>query len=441
MLAGMILTGLWVGREFEESVTRNTALSTVLYMESFIAPLAQDLTSKDFVSPETSEALQKVFLEPHFRERIAAIKLWKEDGLIAFSSNPELIGEQFEPSEAQQRAWAGSIGFSFDDHGDTDDMEVEGLEDVPLLEVYNPVHSIYTGEIIAVAELYVIAKDLENDVFQARLRSWLVIAGVTAALFSLLFAIVYRGSRLIERQRATLEQRFDQLLKVSAQNDSLRRRIQAATARASELNERFLRRISAELHDGPAQSVAFASLRVNSLVEEHNTAAGSEVSRIKAALDEALSDIRNICRGLSLPELESSNIEQVVVRAVQSHEKRTNEQVDLSIEGKPDRGFDHPARICVFRFIQETLNNATNHAGGKNVRVQCTFERGKLSIKVSDAGPGFAYGDTGETAGLGLRGLRERIESHGGWFHIDSERGIGTTISMTIDARENGNAT
>ena len=88
---------------------------------------------------------------------------------------------------------------------------------------------------------------------------------VSLSMFGLLFGIVARGSRTIEVQRAMQEQRMDELWRLNAQNNALRERVQRASSRAAELNERYLRRIGAELHDGPAQLLALASLRLGAL--------------------------------------------------------------------------------------------------------------------------------------------------------------------------------
>lgn len=433
----MLLIGSWVASEIEASVTRNSAISTALYMESFIAPLSQELSSQPVVSAETASKLNALAEEPHVADRIASIKLWRPGGLVVYALDPGLVGNRFEPSEYLKAAWKGELSAVFDDLNDSEDA-AERESKLPLLEVYNPIYSIYTGEIIAVAEFYQIATELQNDIFYARLKSWVVVAGLSAAMFGILFGIVLRGSHLIEKQRRALEQRFEQLTQVSAQNFVLRQRIQSASAGVSELNERYLRRISADLHDGPAQSVALASLRMDSigLVKDDCENSHSEVVRIKAALDEALSDIRNICRGLSLPEIEDMPIDKVVCTAVKSHEKRSRTTVALHFEGDPEDSYDHAAKICVFRFVQEALNNALHHGGGIGQSVRCQFGSGEVTIQISDDGPGFDLGDINVTRGLGLRGLRERIESHGGWFSIESKMGRGTSLTMTIDAQE-----
>lgn len=74
--------------------------------------------------------------------------------------------------------------------------------------------------------------------------------------------------------------------------------------------------------------------------------------------------------------------------------------------------------------------NAYRHAGGKGQRVDCRIEAGRLVVSVIDDGPGFEPGRPG--SGLGLAGLRERAESIGGEFRIDSAPGAGTRLTMAL---------
>lgn len=429
MLIGMLVLGWWTGHEIADSVTRNSAISTALYMESFIAPLSQEFVRGEPLSPETADTLEEMFSTQPLSDRILSVKIWHDGGLIAYATDPTIIGQRFEPSEPLAAAWRGELSAAFDDLNDDEDA-AERSFDLPLLEVYNPIHSIYTGDIIAVAEFYQIATELEQDLFLARLKSWLVVACVFAATFALLFGIVRKGSHLIESQKDALEQRLIQITRVSRQNEALRRRVQAASAGVSELNEQFLKRLSADLHDGPAQSVAFASLRLDRL----KTVDGNQgdAMRIKTALDDTLSEIRHICHGLSLPEIEGKSLDEVLKTAVRAHEKRTHSTVELTIDGTPGQGFDHAARICVFRFVQEALNNAFRHAAGSKQTVKCHFDTGRVTIKVSDNGSGFDQTTLDGRLGLGLRGLRERIESQGGTFEIHSARETGTLLKMTL---------
>ncbi|TKB05522.1 MAG: sensor histidine kinase, partial [Mesorhizobium sp.] len=99
---------------------------------------------------------------------------------------------------------------------------------------------------------YEVATDFERNLHQALIRTWLDVAAVTAAFFLGLSAIVFRGSRTISSQSRSLKQRIAELSDLLAQNRLLRLRVQRASQRATAVNERYLRRIGADLHDGPA---------------------------------------------------------------------------------------------------------------------------------------------------------------------------------------------
>lgn len=434
---GMLVTGNLVTNRIETSVVRNSAISSAVYMESFIAPLSQELAGSERLSDETIARMRAILAQPPLSERIVSVKIWRRGGDLAFSSDPDLIGQTLEPGEDMRRAWSGDLAASFDELDDAED-ERERERGVPLLEVYNPIHSIITGEVIAVAEFYLDASELQTDLRMAYLTSWGAVAAVAMATFAALYGIVLAGSRTIDRQQRELTDRLADLARISAQNQALRQRAQAASRSASETNERYMRRISAELHDGPAQALALASLRLDSLTQRARAPEDArEVAELSATLDEALRDVRDLCRGLTLPELDGRSIAETLELAVRAHERRTGGQVAREVGDCP-RLRDpapHPTLICIYRFVQEGLMNAFRHAEGRGLAVGCRLDDERLVVTVSDSGPGLAVA-AGEGAGqgLGLPGLRQRIESIGGDFAIDSARGQGTRLTMSLPA-------
>lgn len=433
---GMLVIGNLVSGRIETGVVRNSAISSAVYMESFVAPLSQELAGSEMLSPETIDRMRSLLEQPPLTERIISVKIWKRGGLLAFSSDPDLIGQTLEPGDDMKRAWAGDLAASFDELDDQED-ERERDTGVPLLEVYNPIHSIHTGEVIAVAEFYLDASELQADLRAAYLSSWATVAAVTAATFAALFGIVRAGSRTIDRQKRELTDRLDQLTRISAQNQALRQRVQAASRSASETNERYMRRISAELHDGPAQALALASLRLDSLMQRAlEPADAREVAELSATLDEALRDVRDLCRGLTLPELDGRSIADTLDLAVRAHERRTGGTVAREVGDCPRlrAPAPHPTLICLYRFVQEGLMNAFRHAGGRGQAVGCRLEDDRLVVTVADQGPGLAAEGAGQGHGLGLPGLRQRIESIGGDFAVDAVPGGGTRLTMSLPA-------
>ncbi len=435
LLAGMLVIGVWVTREIEEGVTRNTAAATAHYMDSILAPLSQELASSDSLSPGARRAVDEILINSAIGERIVTFKIWKPDGLVVYSSDPSIIGAQFEPSEGLRMAWTGEVVAHFDDLNDLEDANERALG-VPLLEIYSPIREAWSGRVIAVAEFYEVATALQDNLFRARLTSWLVVAVVTLSMSGLLFGIVLRGSRTIQAQRVAQTSRLDELSRLIEQNNALHERVQRASNRATENNERYLRRISAELHDGPAQLLALASLRLDGIDSAAaNGTEASSLSVVRGALDDAMRDIRDICRGLSLPALESMTLPDILRSVVEAHAKRTGSDVSLTM-GPEEPDMSQSLKICIFRFAQEGLNNAYHHAGNAGQKVESRVQDGVLHLSVSDAGPGFSPADVpapSESGGLGLAGLRERAESLGARFEIHTAPGEGTRLEMIAE--------
>ena len=309
---------------------------------------------------------------------------------------------------------------------------------MPLLEVYAPVREIGSDRIIAVVEFYQIADQLQAALRLARTESSVVVALVTLAMLSVLFLIVRKGSQTIESQQGALHDRISQLSGLLAQNEGLRKRIDELYVRSAEAHEAFLRRVGLELHDGPAQLIALALLRIDSL--RPKTGKGDteldDYQRISAALVDALADIRNISAGLILPELEAASPAEVLRLAARNHERRTGTRVRCEVDSLPLK-LSPLLKSCLYRFTQAALNNAYQHAGGKGQAVQGTHRDGVVEIEVSDAGPGFLPEQrSAKGARLGLIGMRERVASLGGTFDLSSQPGAGTRLTARFEVTE-----
>ncbi len=431
MIISMLLIGQWVTSAISGRVVENTAAATALFMDSFIAPLAQELDTADALSIGPIRAMEEMLAGSAFGQRVVSIKIWKPGGLVAYADDSGLIGQRYPPSESLTAAFEGRLRAELNQ---LDDPESAAMKDtgLPLLEVYSPIRQAWSGRVIAVAEFYENATELSETLAVARRQSWAIVAGVTGLIGVALFGIVHRASTVIENQKGALQARIGEAQRLSEQSRQLRVRAERASSRLSELNESFLRRISAELHDGPAQLVGLAALRLNSVGKaKRKEDRLRELKIMDDALGEAIRDIRNICNGLSLPDIEGAPIGRTIERVVKAHEMRTGTTVD--------RRFDlaqkvpHPIEICVFRFVQEGLNNAYRHAGGAGQAVEALIESDVLTVRVSNqvrTGPGPP--EPGSIRGLGLAGLRERVESLGGQFHFTLSKEYGAEITMTI---------
>jgi signal transduction histidine kinase len=240
----------------------------------------------------------------------------------------------------------------------------------------------------------------------------------------LLFGIVRQGSNTIRAQQLALQRQVSELSMLLEQNEQLRERVRVAAERNTTLSERQLRRISSDLHDGPGQMLALAMLRLDEL---------SGSGQVKAALTDALRDMRSIAAGLRLPELGSLTTSDVLRRAVDDHSRRTGVEVELSIDVR--REAQLPTKIALFRAAQELLSNATRHGEGRDVRATLAGDDDELRLTVSDAGPGIDRSRVGSEGHLGLAGLREQAELLGGGFEIDDAApsgGASVTVRLPL---------
>jgi signal transduction histidine kinase len=366
--------------------------------------------------------------------------------VIAFATDNELIGKAFPETAKLRRAWEGHIAADLD-RLEEEENQPERASGVPLLEVYVPIRAENSERVIAVAEFYERADQLKEDIFNAKLESWAVIGAIALVAISALIGIVGRGSRTIEQQRSELQNKIAELQSLLKQNTDLRGRVERASLRALEINEQHLRRLGAELHDGPAQLLGLALLRLDSI--EHKPAARSEsaaagsgrgdVETIRTALRDALQEIRHISVGLSLPTLDRLSIGAALQAAVRDHIRRTNTPVNTDIAANGETA-THPIKAAAFRFVQEALNNATRHASGVGQKVSAYEKDGFVVVEVSDKGKGFGPAQTAREDQIGLAGMRERINSLGGDFTMQSTLGGGTTLTARLPLHSGGTA-
>jgi signal transduction histidine kinase len=429
MLVATVVVGLFVTARIEEVVVRNTANATALYMESFISPLTQDLVDLDRLNDENHVALDRILIETPLGRRVVSFKIWVRGAKVVVSSDQSIEGKTFEPTENLKRAWGGEVSAEFNALKDLEN-EAEAALGVPLLEIYSPIRAKGTGEIFAIAEFYENATQLEADLIRVRLTSWAAVALVMAAIWGLLFVIVLRGSRTIERQ-------FVDLSDMAARNVTLRLKVQSAAGRFSALNDQALRRIGADLHDGPAQLMGFAALRLDALRKAApKDKIQAEIDQIEAAIKEAITDIRSISRGASLPDIDRKPIAEVIRGLVDAHAGRTGSDVALTVDFAGRQDLPLAVKICVGRVVQEGLTNAWRHAGGLGQEVVIALGGQVLQVRVRDRGPGLrAEPDEAGIYGLGLAGLAGRVESLGGSLTLGPRPdGVsGTELAMTID--------
>jgi signal transduction histidine kinase len=445
LLVGMAGIGAWVEKQIETGVVHRTGATTALYVDSFIAPYLQGITENQNLLSEQSEPLSRLLQDTPMGQQIVAFKLWDTRGRLLYTTDQTSIGKTYPMREGLLRARLGEVVTELSPLEDEENAPLAAKFD-KLLETYSPVRLGGTNQVIAVAEFYQRTDELDQETGILKRQSWFVVGVTLLFIYLLLSVFVRRASSTITHQQLELEQQVHQLTGLLAQNQELHERVRRASASVALLNESYLRRIGSELHDGPAQELGLSLLKLDVLAgqveiqqpQEAGQANLDRLTEIQSSLQSALKEMRGIAAGLSIPQLSELSLPETVTRAVRAHERRTGTAVELKLDNVPEQS-SLPVKITVYRLVQEALNNAFRHAGGAGQQVQVSREQAQLLVEISDQGPGFDPDQAASQDGrLGLRGMRERVESLGGRFTIRSASGQGTTILASLPVSEEG---
>lgn len=439
LVAGALIIGTWVGREIERGVIERTSAMTALYVDSFVEPRLSGLGEGE-ISGADLQALGTLLTETPLGRKIVSFKVWSADGQVVFARDPALVGQRFSISGGLATALSGDVSSRLSGL-DSLENRFERQQWSRLVETYSPVRTA-DGEIVGAVEFYQLPQELLSQVRESQQRSWLIVGISTIAMYFLLVGLVTGASRTIARQNKGLQDAFEEQKALQIRIRSLNQRLRRAAASKTQIDEELLKRLAQDLHDGPAQDLSLALLRIEALERpEAPTEEQSTLATIRFALTHALDEVRGLSTDLRLPQLGGLSWASVVEKAVTEHQRRTGALVhvqadDIAPEPSPSQ------RIVTYRVVQEALSNASRHSGADEQWVTLSTRDGLCMISIQDRGRGFEIGrekpSSDRRARLGLQGMQERIELLGGSVSVDSSRGRGTTIVARLPLDSGG---
>lgn len=201
-----------------------------------------------------------------------------------------------------------------------------------------------------------------------------------------------------------------------------------------EAQEEERKRVSREIHDGPAQMMANVLLR-SELVERIYRENGiedalKEIRDLRVMVKNSLSEVRRIIYDLRPMALDDLGVIPTLAKYLKNFQEHTGMTVSFRNLGKEER---LPAilEIAIFRFVQEAVQNAYKHAKPKEVQVKMEIKATKVVVVIKDDGAGFDQSEKKEGA-FGLLGMKERVNMLKGELTIDSKINKGTLIMLVI---------
>ena len=224
---------------------------------------------------------------------------------------------------------------------------------------------------------------------------------------------VTEDQRVRHQLRATLEQ------------------VRTLAVRQLQVRDEERRRIAREIHETTVQKLAALQLNLARLRRAGLDCTGEDemLEESVALTESAISDLRTLSYVLHPPMLDETGLGSAVRWYATGFAKRSGLAIRVDVPGEIER-FPHEVEIAVFRLVQEGLINILRHADTDRAAVHLRIEPGRLVAEVQDWGKGMPADDSAGF-GVGLSGMRERIEQLGGTLEIRSGPG-GTTLSADL---------
>ncbi|MCM3636809.1 sensor histidine kinase [Sporosarcina luteola] len=207
-----------------------------------------------------------------------------------------------------------------------------------------------------------------------------------------------------------------------------------------QAQEEERKRLSRDIHDGPAQMLANVLLRSGLIEKTYSekgpNAALSELNQLKEMVRNALLEVRRIIydlRPMALDDLGLIPTLRKYSSTVMEYEKGVT--IHFMNNGTEKR-FESNIEVAIFRLVQECISNALKHGKSRDVWVKVEWLRDTMNIVVKDNGEGFDPSQTKDKS-FGIIGMRERVELLKGEMKIMSAIGNGTTVLFRIPLHEN----
>lgn len=196
-------------------------------------------------------------------------------------------------------------------------------------------------------------------------------------------------------------------------------------------------RLSRQMHDGPAQALSNFILQTEiamRLLDVDAAQAKDELGSLKNSAMSTFQKVRNFIFELRPMMLDDLGLAPTVKKYAEAFKEQSSIDVNVTITGS-ERRFEPYLEVMLFRAFQELLGNAARHSQATTIKAHLDLGNDVLRISVDDNGKGFDPEIIKESASLGLKLIRERVEMLGGSFEIDSAIGSGARISFTVPAK------
>ena len=384
-----------VAREQSFSDARTTA---EVLARSVVEPRIDD--GLQVGKPARMAELDAAFAASISGSDVKSIRLWNEQGVVLYSNDPRLIGEQFPlPSRVAGEALQGMADTSRPENRYLDPQADWVQVSLPL-----------TG---GDGSRYLFEISKQQDSLRQEARGvWMAFAPILAGSMALLgLLLVILGIRMAQRISAELRTR-EELLQ-----------------RAVDASELERSRIAADLHDGTVQQLAGLSFALAGLSQRARAAGDTETADVlsQAATTSRTSvrELRSLLVDIYPPNLEGSGLAPAIADLLAG---LAGIEIDADLAELPD--LDPPIREALYRVARELIANVAKHSRASHLRVRLAQQDTVVVLSVADDGRGFEPNAQRE-GHLGLRLVEDQVASIGGRLTILTQPGA-TSVTVEV---------
>lgn len=205
-----------------------------------------------------------------------------------------------------------------------------------------------------------------------------------------------------------------------------------------EAQEEERRKISREIHDGPAQMLANVLIRADIVDKTYRERSPEEalveIKSMRQMVRQSLYEVRRIIYDLRPMALDDLGLVPTMRKYLQTLSEYHELEIQFQEQSNQER-LEEKYEVAIFRLTQEAVQNAIKHAEATKIEVKLVVSHSRVNVSVKDDGKGFSFGET-KSQSFGLIGMRERVDMLEGSLELTSKPGKGTHVFINIPLTE-----